>query len=527
MEDRQKMLMQELRRSFLINGHMEKREPGITDPHSKENTTGKTTQGNEEKSMQPTKHILAQIKSNRRYANPLGTANEQQRALQPEHIQIQQQHSTNMRPEIFKEGQRTETPIALVQEKSHLDKAELRRHWAIHSVKDNTQPEQGHFSRDSLRRMSAKSMIKIMKGKVQDKLKSGNENEFKTYLAPEISIEEEEHRRALKNFHIFTQHNMILEKGHHFKVSAYTTYKFIINNYDAKKNEHRLWEFDYFLSNPLKVWNGQLQLRVNLNKRSSTSNTKHLPYLTVELCSVQGEVVGGAAAVPIQNLSPFLVYHKRTIVINETITFVDEPPFGQEWIRKWMQQVYCDPKDISHRLVDKDLKEDRISIQLIFEPLLPLIKFYISNDGILNWEMEHFTQKWHDEKSGVVQCQYSPYFYSSVHGYRMRVRLYLNGNGVTEGTHLAIYLDFLVGEWDDSLPPLECFPHRTTFMILDQSDLPEKKPIIVSETNKDGHPTDFFYDFANQSQIKEDLYLKNDTLQIRVIVEPIKESKLL
>lgn len=425
-------------------------------------------------------------------------------------------------PEIRVDGRKVQVDREKTP-KSPREAVEVRRRSPFDVFDGHCERSPEAFGRDSLRRRSTTSLIKKIKDKVQDKLKMTNDTEFKTYLAPEINIDEGEHRRALENFRIFTRHNRKLESGPNFKTSTHAIYEFVIDRYWDRKRSHRMGDFDYLASDPLDVFDGHLRLRVYLNETSRVGDVvRWRPSLTVGLCPTEKELSGLESRLRDLNLSYF--YHRRTFAVNTRVVFVDEPPFGERRVREWVEWEYCRPTRVTHSLAERDVKDDRLVVRLVFEPLLPLIKFYVSNDGVLNWTIERFAEKRDAERSGDVPCQYSPYFYSHPRGYRMQVRLCLNGAGVARGTHLSVFLDFLVGEWDDDLPPLDRFPHRTTFILLESAD---GGPIVVSETSKDGHPTDFFYDFVHLSLVDQDPYPKDDALHVRVVVEPIDESPLL
>ncbi|CAF5122846.1 unnamed protein product, partial [Rotaria sp. Silwood1] len=70
----------------------------------------------------------------------------------------------------------------------------------------------------------------------------------------------------------------------------------------------------------------------------------------------------------------------------------------------------------------------------------------------------------------------SPPFYSSPNGYKMRARLYLNGNGDAHRTHMSLFFVLMRGLND----PILKFPfnYTVTFCLYDQT--PAKRHIIDS-----------------------------------------------
>ncbi|CAF0926718.1 unnamed protein product [Rotaria sordida] len=64
---------------------------------------------------------------------------------------------------------------------------------------------------------------------------------------------------------------------------------------------------------------------------------------------------------------------------------------------------------------------------------------YISYDGTLIWKITAVKEKMIDAQSERQTSIYSPPFYSSPIGYKMRARLYLNGDGNARRTHLSLF----------------------------------------------------------------------------------------
>ena len=120
---------------------------------------------------------------------------------------------------------------------------------------------------------------------------------------------------------------------------------------------------------------------------------------------------------------------------------------------------------------------------------------------------------------------YSTPFYTSHPGYKMCLRLYLNGDGSGKGTHVSIFFVLMKGEYDAQLPwP---FRQKVTLMLLAQDGL--KKNIVqsfkpdpssssfqrpISDMNEaSGCPQ-----FAPLSALEDPSYVKEDVLFIQCIV---------
>ena len=81
-----------------------------------------------------------------------------------------------------------------------------------------------------------------------------------------------------------------------------------------------------------------------------------------------------------------------------------------------------------------------------------------------------------DAQSERQTSIYSPIFYSSPNGYKMRVRLYPGGDGNARRTHMSIFFVLMRGEYDAVLEfP---FSFKVTFCLFDQT--PQQRHMIDS-----------------------------------------------
>ncbi|CAF2813784.1 unnamed protein product [Rotaria sp. Silwood2] len=101
---------------------------------------------------------------------------------------------------------------------------------------------------------------------------------------------------------------------------------------------------------------------------------------------------------------------------------------------------------------------------------------YVSYDGTFIWKITNFKEKMIDAQSERQTSIYSPPFYSSPTGYKMRARLYLNGDGNARRTHMSLFF-VLMRSLND---PILKFPFnfKVTFCLYDQT--PAQQHIIDS-----------------------------------------------
>ena len=90
-----------------------------------------------------------------------------------------------------------------------------------------------------------------------------------------------------------------------------------------------------------------------------------------------------------------------------------------------------------------------------------------SYDGTFIWKIPEVNRRRQEAKSGKTVSLYSAPFYTSRHGYKICLRLYMNGDGSGKGTHLSFFVTLMRGEYDALLP----WPFRqaVTLTLVDQN----------------------------------------------------------
>jgi hypothetical protein len=123
---------------------------------------------------------------------------------------------------------------------------------------------------------------------------------------------------------------------------------------------------------------------------------------------------------------------------------------------------------------------------------------------------------------------YSPPFYSSPTGYKMRARLYLNGDGNARRTHMSLFFVLMRSQYDSILT--YPFHYKVTFCLYDQS--PSQHHIIDSfrpdiRSNSFQRPRSEMNiasgipKFAPLSilQVDDNRYVRDDTMFIKIMVD--------
>ncbi|KAA0714298.1 TNF receptor-associated factor 2 [Triplophysa tibetana] len=151
----------------------------------------------------------------------------------------------------------------------------------------------------------------------------------------------------------------------------------------------------------------------------------------------------------------------------------------------------------------------------------------VSYDGTFLWRLCDVTQSLREAATGHKISQYSPAFYTARYGFKVCMRLYLNGDGVGKGTHISLFFVIMKGEYDGILQwP---FRHKVTFFLIDQNQrehvIDAFRPDLcsasfhqpVSEMNvASGCP--LFFPLGKLRSPKH-AYCKDDTIYIKCVVD--------
>ena len=146
-------------------------------------------------------------------------------------------------------------------------------------------------------------------------------------------------------------------------------------------------------------------------------------------------------------------------------------------------------------------------------------------NGTFIWKIPEVRKRRGEARSGRTISLYSAPFYTSRHGYKMCLRLYMDGDGSGKGTHFSFFLTLMRGEYDALLP----WPFRqtVTLMLLDQ----DKQKDIFQSFRPDPSSSSFQRPihemnvasgcpkFAPLSILDNPSYVKDDTMFMKCRVD--------
>ena len=151
-------------------------------------------------------------------------------------------------------------------------------------------------------------------------------------------------------------------------------------------------------------------------------------------------------------------------------------------------------------------------------------------NGSYIWRIENCRQRRQDAINGFATALHSPAFYTSLYGYKLCLRINLNGVDSGVGRYIALFVHMMRGDYDSILEwP---FTGRITLTILDQSEGTELHQDISESLNAEPNllasqrPTTLrnykgygYVEFAPIEHIRDPQYIKNDTMLVRVQID--------
>ncbi|CAF3641287.1 unnamed protein product [Adineta steineri] len=160
----------------------------------------------------------------------------------------------------------------------------------------------------------------------------------------------------------------------------------------------------------------------------------------------------------------------------------------------------------------------------------------VSYDGTFIWKIINVKEKMDDARSERQSSIYSPPFYSSPTGYKMRLRLYLFGDGNARRTHMSLFF-VLMRSVNDAILKFP-FNYKVSFCLYDQSG--EEKHVIDSfrpdiksnsfqRPRSDMNIASGIPKFIPLSMLEEEnsRYVRDDTMFIKVMVDMSGMNKTL
>ena len=151
----------------------------------------------------------------------------------------------------------------------------------------------------------------------------------------------------------------------------------------------------------------------------------------------------------------------------------------------------------------------------------------VTTDGLFIWKISDIQQHYQEAVDGKTVSLYSPPFYTSPHGYCVRIRTYLNSDDDGKGIHISVFFFIMRSQHDDQLPwPFKHIVHITL--------INQKNPAanITEAIVPDLHSPSFqkptyninipcgFPKFAPHTMLKDENFTGDNTLTIHCRINP-------
>ena len=148
-----------------------------------------------------------------------------------------------------------------------------------------------------------------------------------------------------------------------------------------------------------------------------------------------------------------------------------------------------------------------------------------SYSGVFIWKIPEVKRRRQEAKMGRTLSLYSAPFYTSRHGYKLCLRLYMDGDGSGKGSYLSFFLTIMRGEFDSLLRwP---FKQTVSLILLDQdrqrniiqSFRPEPSSASFQRPRMEMNVASGCPNFAPLSVLDDSSYVKEDTMFLKCVID--------
>lgn len=149
-----------------------------------------------------------------------------------------------------------------------------------------------------------------------------------------------------------------------------------------------------------------------------------------------------------------------------------------------------------------------------------------TTNGIFIWKIPDIRRRYRDAVDRKTISLYSPPFFTSPQGYRMCIRVYLNGDGMGKGTHISLFFVLMKSEHDCLLSwP---FKQSVRFTLINQvkqdnsiseAFAPDLLSPSFQQPTSEMNIASGFPKFVRQSILQNEEFTKGNTLYIKAQVD--------
>lgn len=149
-----------------------------------------------------------------------------------------------------------------------------------------------------------------------------------------------------------------------------------------------------------------------------------------------------------------------------------------------------------------------------------------TTNGIFIWKIPDIRRRYRDAVDRKTISLYSPPFYTSPNGYRMCIRVYLNGDGIGKGTHISVFFVLMKSEHDSLLSwPFKQSVRFTLINQMNQNDsiseafAPDLSSPSFQKPATEMNVASGFPKFTRQSILQNEEFTHGNTVFIKAQVD--------
>ena len=149
-----------------------------------------------------------------------------------------------------------------------------------------------------------------------------------------------------------------------------------------------------------------------------------------------------------------------------------------------------------------------------------------TTNGTFTWKIPEVRRRYRDSVDRRTVSLYSPPFYTSPHGYRMCIRVYLNGDGAGKGTHISVFFVLMRSEHDNLL--IWPFKQSVSFTLVNQVNpeasisetfVPDQQSPSFQKPDSEMNIASGFPRFAKQAVLNDNKFTLDDAIFIKARVD--------
>ena len=208
----------------------------------------------------------------------------------------------------------------------------------------------------------------------------------------------------------------------------------------------------------------------------------------------------------------------------------------QVQLNKTQEELHDTKDQLNNTLVEfhstkNKFEETTKKLEAVEEKISALQNQVMQRPKEYTWKISGFSEVLKQARSGEKPKIFSTPFYHE--NYKFRLGLAANGQSSGKNTHLSIYFHIMKGENDAILPwP---FHKKVTLILIDQQETPNYRENIVMSFTADPLKKQYarpvtdenggrgFHEFVSHTKLSERRYLVDDTIYIKVRVDPPKQ----